>query len=109
MVACGIGETVVLCKVKTDGVYCSQSCMYRIFMLFKRRLPNYQHAKRYIEYLHELMNPGKPLQPAPDPDLLDTHGGSMTREEYDATLHSWQLSPNTLLIPIRLQHLHKKE
>lgn len=102
-------EKKILTRVSTDGCYCSESCMYRSYLLTKKNLPLFRNSDYIIGYLHQLAHPGKPLVAAPDPDQLIERGGTMTDEEYDNNLTPWVLSNNTLVIPTRLQYVNKAQ
>lgn len=82
---------------ETSDVCCSFECA----LAYAKRFLREERAEVYTRLLHRTVRPSDPpLRPAPDFRLLDTHGGTMTVDEFKHNKTTYVQLPTVVVQPV---------
>jgi len=81
------------------GIFCGTSCADAKLRTFESaslltRQSIYMNSRGYLIQMHDRMHPGVELTRSPEYDLLEEHGGSMSREKYFSKRTTFRPVPN---------------
>jgi hypothetical protein len=97
-----------------EGRFCSFECALGYIRLILARPadfrdPTLRDSERMLKILFSLTYPHvkTPLRPAQDPRLLQSNGGSLTKEQWQDTSHVYVRTDRVLLIPAKVEYLQQ--
>jgi hypothetical protein len=94
--------------------FCSFECALGYIRLILARPadfrdPTLKESERLLKVLFSLTYPenATPLRPAQDPRLLQSNGGSLTKEQWQDARHVYIRTDRVLLIPAKVEYLQQ--
>lgn len=96
-----------------EGRFCDFECALGYLRIMLGRPATYRDttlrdSERMLRHLHKLTHPtAAPLRPAQDPRLLQSNGGSLTKEVWKDHRHLWVRSDRILMIPAKAEYVQQ--
>lgn len=97
-----------------EGRFCSFECALGYIRLILARPadfrdPTLKESERLLKLLFSLTYPDNktPLRPAQDPRLLQSNGGSLTKDQWQDTRHVYIRTDRVVLIPAKVEYLQQ--
>lgn len=107
----GVSKHRILYTFWVDGKFCSFECALGYIQNILARPADYRDfshrdCERWLRLLYKLTYPNsKLLKAAPDPRLLISNGGSLTREEWQNGQHTFTRTDRVLIIPAKVEYI----
>lgn len=91
------------------GSFCSFECVLALIRLkdsagIYHNSCLYSNSEVLLKFIFHRLYPEEKLSPAPDPDLLDVHGGPLAYRQWNAHEHRFQEMPGLLFQPCRMKY-----
>lgn len=107
----GVTRQRLLYTFWVEGKFCSFECALGYINNILGRPADFRDfshrdSERWLRLLHRLTYPNaKQLKAAPNPRLLKSNGGSLTKEEWQYPQHSYSRTDRVLIIPAKVEYV----
>lgn len=104
------GKATIQYHFLIEGSFCSFECALRFVRKNFALQANFRdktmrESERLMLLLFELMYPGETLREAQDPFLLESNGGSLTREEWNDKKHVYLKTDRIVIGPAKVEYV----